>query len=829
MEIIASHSPLDFDGLACMVAARLLYPEAVAIAGHELAPQVAAFLALGRERLDLPYPEEIPPHSVEKVILVDTQSPERVEGLSKLLSDSVEWHCFDHHPPDPRRVFEGGEIRTVGAATTLLVGELLQRGLFVKPFEATLFALGIHQDTGNLTHPSTQPEDARALAVLLEWGADLNRITEFSRLSPRQNELLKSLEKNARIREVGEKIVLTCFSEGDHVEGAADAVDHLAHLHGADVALAAVKIDGKTLVVGRSNCFDVRTLLLPLEGKGHPGAAAGHTKMSPPEAIDFLEKRVLDFLPPPLRALEVMNGPVRTVDSSEKAIVALERLVYFGHGALAITENERVCGMISRKDLEKAVRHGLSEEPVGSLGDRRVISVLPDAPLSQLLSLMGRHGVGRLLVTENEKLLGIITRSDLIWALEAHPQAEKALYLGDLLEKLWPPAALAILQEARSFSSLPLYLVGGAVRDLLLGRPNLDIDLVVEGDAIRLAESWAKQKDYLCIPHPPFGTALLVTPNGFDIDVAMAREEYYPHPNALPIVEPASIRQDLFRRDFAVNAMGLDLSRGKLVDPFGGREDLEKKVLRVLHRLSFIEDPTRILRGIRLAVRLGFSFEENSQNLARYSASRLGETGGERFKRELRRLLEEGGNQGIFLLFQLEAEQLINRGIKRPAPGLFRRYFHLKKLFEARIEGRYWLAGLALLLLGTEVSCCERLLLGEKEKEVLKDCLEADNLFPLPEKNSARYFLLKNLRPEVLLFLAALASSRERKKILSFFFRLRGVVLEEVNGYTLKELGVPPGPLYRVLLDEILAAKLDGKIGKAEEVSLAKKLASIYL
>jgi tRNA nucleotidyltransferase (CCA-adding enzyme) len=811
-----------------MVAARLLYPEAVAIAGHELAPQVAAFLALGRERLDLPYPEEIPPHSVDKVILVDTQSPERVEGLSKLLSDSVEWLSYDHHPPDPKRFFKGGEIRTVGAATTILVGKLLQRGIFVKPFEATLFALGIHQDTGNLTHPSTQPEDARALAVLLEWGADLNRIMEFSRLSPQQNELLKSLEKNARISEVGEKIVLTCFSEGDHVGGAADAVDHLAHLHGADVALAAVKIDGKTLVVGRSNCFDVRTLLAPLEGKGHPGAAAGHTMMSPREAIDFLEKRVSDFLPPPLRAAEVMNSPVRTVDSEARAIFALERLVYFGHGALAITEKGNVCGMISRKDLEKAVRHGLGEEPVGSIGDRRVLSVPPDAPLSEILSLMGRHGVGRLLVTENENLLGIITRSDLIWALEAHPQAEKALYLGALLEKLWPPDALAILQEARSiFSSTPLYLVGGAVRDLLLGRPNLDIDLVVEGDAIRLAESWARQKNYRFEPHPPFGTALLVTPNGFEIDVAMAREEYYPHPNALPIVEPASIRQDLFRRDFTVNAMGLDLSRGKLVDPFGGREDLEKRVFRVLHRLSFIEDPTRILRGIRLAVRLGFSFEENSQELARYSASRLGETGGERFKREVRRLLEEGKNQGISLLFQLEGEQLINRGIMRPAPGLFRRYFRLKKLFNARIEGRYWLAGLALLLLGTEVTCFERLLLGEKEKEVLKDCLEADNLFPLPEKNSALYFRLKNQRPELLLFLAALAAPRERKKILSFFFRLRGVVLEEVSGYTLKELGLPPGPAYRVLLDEILAAKLDGKIEKAEdESSLAKKLAA---
>ena len=212
--------------------------------------------------------------------------------------------------------------------------------------------------------------------------------------------------------------------------------------------------------------------------------------------------------------------------------------------------------------------------------------------------------------------------------------------------------ALDALTRAARTSSLSLYAVGGSVRDLLLARPTLDLDLTLEGDAPALAQAVAAGlADVRCIAHPVFRTATLKGA-GFRIDVASARAETYARPGSLPTVRPGTLRDDLFRRDFTTNAIAIALSgdlTGGLIDPFHGEADLEAGLLRVLHQASFRDDATRILRGARYEARLGFRFEPQTLRWLRRDVRYLETISGPRLRDELLRVLREPEPQRILL------------------------------------------------------------------------------------------------------------------------------------------------------------------------------------
>src|SRR5207302_3864097 len=231
------------------------------------------------------------------------------------------------------------------------------------------------------------------------------------------------------------------------------------------------------------------------------------------------------------------------------------------------------------------------------------------------------------------------------------------------LERLAPVfEAVAALSEAYD----GVYLVGGTVRDILLGEPSFDVDIAVEGDAIALAQSLADALGGRVRAHEKFGTAVVIYGEGERVDVVTARTEFYDAPAALPTVEHASIREDLFRRDFTINAMAASLKGadfGRLVDPFGGRRDLEARRIRVLHNLSFIDDPTRIFRAIRYENRLGFRMDDHTERLARGTVEMglVGDLSSERLRNELIALLEEGpGHHSILRLREIGVDRAIH-------------------------------------------------------------------------------------------------------------------------------------------------------------------------
>ena len=218
--------------------------------------------------------------------------------------------------------------------------------------------------------------------------------------------------------------------------------------------------------------------------------------------------------------------------------------------------------------------------------------------------------------------------------------------LTDQIEKTLPAEQMALIKQATAIAAsknLPLYLVAGIVRDLLLGQTTFDLDLVVEGDAIGIAKEIAEKVGGKLTIHKMFNTAKIVLDN-WTIDIAMARTETYARPGALPVVKPGTLKTDLFRRDFTVNAMAVSLNPdkyGELIDLYSGLNDLNRKYIRVLHEKSFNDDATRIWRAIRYEQRLGFQIEPGTLRLLKRDVNLLKTVGGYRLRRELELVLKE--------------------------------------------------------------------------------------------------------------------------------------------------------------------------------------------
>ena len=358
-----------------------------------------------------------------------------------------------------------------------------------------------------------------------------------------------------------------------------------------------------------------------LGGGGHPQAASAISKAS----LDEARARLADGLPgtvrEPLLAGRLMSSPARTVGPDETVARALVACQRHGQSGILVVEDERLVGVVGREDLDRAVAHGLSHAPVKGIMSTRVATCSEDTPLAELQRLLS-GGDDRVAVMDGERIAGVVTRTDLLRALGAQvAQSERAgPMLADELTRLdrLQPVFEAVAAVSEPFEGV--YLVGGTVRDILLGERGFDVDVAVEGDAIALAQALADALGGRVRAHRKFGTAVVIYGEGERVDVVTARTEFYDAPAALPTVEHASIREDLFRRDFTINAMAVSLrgaDLGRLVDPFRGRRDLDAKTIRVLHNLSFIDDPTRIFRAIRYENRYGFRMDEHTLRLAR--------------------------------------------------------------------------------------------------------------------------------------------------------------------------------------------------------------------
>ncbi len=412
----------------------------------------------------------------------------------------------------------------------------------------------------------------------------------------------------------------------------------------------------------------------------------------------------------------------------------------------------------------------------------------------------------------------------------------------DLDGRRLPPKLKSLFKkigQAANESGVNVYLVGGLPRDILLDQPNLDVDIVVEGDGVAFAKQFSRREGGQVKPHKQFQTAIVVLPKGLKIDVATARTERYKQPGALPVVKISGIRNDLYRRDFTINSMAIQLNQrnyGKVVDYFGGNQDLKAGIIRVLHQLSFVDDPMRTIRAVRFEQRYGFTIEKKTERLLRETirAGLLNRVSSERIGKEITLILKEKDPLPA-------VKRLSELGILGAIHPEFRVDQHTEVLFSGleRILSsanlpRYF-SRLVLYLLAlfcplspqAKKQVAQRLALSKK----VRDCVTG--LEPLEDKirfledadlkPSQVYFSLRGVPTEVLLFMATRAKVPSRW-VFVYLEKLKAA-RTEMSGEELKKMGVPSGPIFKNILDKVLAARLDGEVGsKQEELKLAKKI-----
>ncbi len=388
-----------------------------------------------------------------------------------------------------------------------------------------------------------------------------------------------------------------------------------------------------------------------------------------------------------------------------------------------------------------------------------------------------------------------------------------------------PPEMSAFLRSAAATAAslhCRLYLVGGAVRDLLLDRPGFDIDLSVEGDAIELARALAAAPEDVTVHHR-FNTARL-NRGGHHIDLARAREETYARPGALPTVRPGTIEKDLVRRDFTINAMALSLNTddwGRLIDLYGGQDDLRQRLIRVLHPNSFVDDATRIWRALRYEQRLGFCIEPETEALLRHDREMLQTITADRQRYELECILVEAMPEKVFR----RAKELAVLATWHPALGgdkwLFDACGRARSLVEKPSPEVY------LALFGWRLTAAEKkeltatLRLTKSQSRALRDSqviLENLEMLASPAtKPSGVYPFLHSLSDDVLTAAKAAVNVPVARNNIEHFMDEWRYVTPAMTGDDLKEMGAGRGPEIRQLLDELRDLRLDGVINSREE------------
>lgn len=844
MELIAGHPNLDFDAFASMLACRRLYPGAAISLHGSLNRNVRDFVRLHADELELGDTKRIDPEQVTRLVLVEVSDPARLGELASLLErPGLELVLFDHHRDVAPAWLRAGEaiLSQDGALTTTLVGILAERGLEVSPLEATVLALGIHEDTGSLTYPSVTARDVEALAWCFGHGARQDMVAHYLHLplAPEERALFEALATAAEPVAVRDtEVLLAAVSWPSYVDGVSGLVQKVAELTECRGLVCLVEMEDRVVAVVRSRDpgFDAAAVAAALGGGGHAEAAAATFHGPLAEARRIVLDALADAVPERPTAAEIMSRPARFVSADDTVARAMSLCQRHRQSGIQVGDPTRLAGVVSREDLDRAIAHGLENAPVKAVMGPGHVTCTAETPLPIVQRLLVTAPAGRVPVLDDGRVVGVVSRVDLLRALgePAEPAETPHERVSDLL--LRAPGLAAVFEAIQAVSE-PFegaYLVGGAVRDLLLKEQSFDVDIAVEGDGIALARSLARVLHGRAVPHEKFGTAVVVHPGG-RVDVATSRTELYDYPAALPTVETATIAQDLHRRDFTINAMAVSLRGpdfGRLVDPFGGRADLDRGVVRVLHNLSFIDDPTRMFRAIRYESRYGFRMDAHTTSLARACVEMglVGELSSARLRDELQALLsEDRAGASVLRLAELGLAQAINPRLAadEETARLVDEVERLRRL-HAPDEPR-WRPRLTALVRRIHpdelYEWFGRLRLRRRDTDAIADAVAvAPRLPELLERVAGAAEAYRLLAPHdpvgLLLALARFPETATASWISRYFTELRHVSLE-LTGADLAALGLGESPRVGEVLDELLRRKLDGQLPGGRDAELA--------
>lgn len=883
MDVITTHINADFDCLGSMIAARRLYPEAeMVFPGGQERSLREFFLKSAQYAFGFKRARDINLKEITRLILVDVRQASRIGPFAAVARrPDVEVHIYDHHAAKAgglRGTVE--QVELVGSTVTVFSHILMERQIDLTADEATMMMLGLYEDTGSLTFHTTTVRDYQAAAYLLEHGANLNIVADLivQELTPDQVRLLNDLIDSKTILNIRGINVALAHASVDHFVGDVAALAHkLKDMENLDVLFVIVRMERRVFIVARSRLKEVHVgdILSHFGGGGHASAASCAVKdLTLLQVLERLPKALQEHVQPQWQVRHLMSTPVKAVTVGDTIAVAHQVLSRYNINTVPVLSGEEVAGIISRQLIDKAVYHGLKDQPVSEIMTSDFYQVTPLTPIATLKTLIIESNQRFLPVVEGGKLVGAVTRTDLLRHLASSVgtpplSGESSLVIRGgrsykpgqiqrLIRNRLPRRIQQLLQQLGQIGNeleIAVFVVGGFVRDLLLNQENYDLDIVVEGDGVTFAESFAGSHDCRVRCHRKFGTAVLIYPDGFKVDIASARMEYYLQPGALPDVEHASVKMDLSRRDFTVNTLAICLNQshfGEMLDYYGGQRDIDDKALRVLHNLSFVEDPTRVFRAVRFEQRLGFQIGKQTEHLLN-SAVRLGlleKVSGKRIFNELLLILNEPQPlPAIQRLARLDVLRYLHPALtsKVDYSSFFDEARRAMDWYDLLYTGQPCERWLCYFLVFTAVvdqagirQLCKRLQIIPRYQTVLNQQrpvalgivkrLERRKQDMRPPRPSHLYRWFQPLATEILLFMMAKTSREQVRQWISRYITHLREVQPVLTGKDLEKLGIEPGPIYKIILDDLLNARLDERALTADqEMALVQRKYARYL
>ncbi|MFQ5443002.1 MAG: CBS domain-containing protein, partial [Nitrospinales bacterium] len=702
-------------------------------------------------------------------------------------------------------------------------------------------------------------------------GADLKVVANFvqPRLNPEQvdvmNQLIRNLE-NFNIN--GVEVSLATATVDYYIDDLALVVQKIVDMENLVAFFALICLEQRIYLIARSRADEVNVaeILQIFGGGGHPSAASASIREM--TLIQVREKLIAvlneKILPLNLVA-DVMHFPVVSVKATDPIDKVEQKLTRFNLNTLPVLEGKRPVGLITRQIVEKAIYHKMRKEPTEDFMIREFSVTTPDSFFKTLIPIIIEEKQKLIPVVEgaDDHLVGIVSRGDLLRMLygDMVSGSEKSRTLlaegghvplknvKSLMKERLPKEIMSlfnvIAQEADA-AGISVFVVGGFVRDLLLSIQNLDIDIVVEGDGISFARKLAKKLGGRVKSHAKFGTSVIVREDGFKLDVATARMEFYKHPAALPTVEMSSIKSDLFRRDFTFNALAIKLN-GKdafsLMDFFNGQRDLKDKVVRVLHNLSFIEDPSRAFRAVRFEQRFGFRIGRQTEAFIKNAVRKklIDRLSGHRLLNELVQILKEKNPLNcVDRMKELQLLQFIHPDLgektdHRDLMQKVEKVLSWSEMVSLTKSPEVWFVYFLALLYPLDEEAFEevpnRLHIPMKMQERLRADREGyrNTLKLLGRENdfspSEIYDIFSRLSPEAILFVLALSGEeRAHKYALLYFTQYRSAANLSLTGDDLIAMGISPGPVFKAVFKALRDARLNGHIKtRAEEKALVER------
>ncbi len=871
MEIIITHEQADFDAIASVLAAWLLEPNRFPVHPKRMNRNVTAFL--NEFKSDFPFKgwDELPDEKLVTAQLVDTQSI----GNTSIINEDTLISVVDHHQPrvnlpENWKCF----FDRTGACTSMFVGAIRSKKIFPDPIHSTLLLMGIYEDTGNLTYGSTTPRDLEAAAWLLSQGADLNilRRSLNAPLTEAQNILCDRLLQNCEtISILGQQIILSTADARDISDEFSTVAHHLRDMLSPDAIFVILATKAGIRLIGRAtnDRIDVGQIMKRFNGGGHSRAAAGLIPLKKDENLLDLfsstKKDLLDLLPgfitPPITVEQIMSTRPLTI-SSETPIRSVAELIHrYGYEGYPITDtNGKLIGLLNRRSVDRAIAFDM-DPSIETIMDPGDYTVKPNDSIDYLKEMMNLSGWGQIPVVneQNSEIIGIVTRTDLIKILTGNSSIPGNRNYAQTLHRVLPPSSLKLIQmvsQAAYSCHYPIYIVGGFVRDLILEQPVVDFDIVVEGDAIHLARTLVNMYGGTVRTHARFGTAkwmissihpeiisssehqdnsqfYMELPNS--LDLISARTEFYDYPSAMPKVERSSIKLDLHRRDFTINTLALRLDGdhfGDLLDFWGGFHDLQSGLIRVLHSLSFTDDPTRMLRAIRFEQRFGFTIEKHTMLLLKEAQSLLKQVSGRRILNELDLCFRESipeislsRLEKLGLLQQIHPSMHWNercakdyRKLVEANPGVYWKDLIPDHSVFVQNIGKYliWWSNYSP---ETISEICKRLQLSQISEKILqaygllnRKMSEITEFWP-----SDLTFFLEKLPVEAIYCYDCLTDNPKMHEMIYKFITKWRFIKPFTSGKELKALPYPPGDWISGVLKRLRKAWIDEEISSQDE------------